>query len=134
MIGWDIKTNFLFLTKTFIFIISILINSSMANSVPGNESNAKYPSLEDTSIPKYNGPVITEQQAIISSLKNSRKLQSLNTNVQMAEYRFKSSGNLRNPEIRLSDVDASEIGDRINEYELGVRFRFPEPGELGENK
>ena len=134
MIGQQKIANSLVRKMVIVFGLYVLMSSTTAYADAGNESDAKYPAGEDTSIQKYNGPVITEQQAIHSALENSRKLQSLNTNVRMAEYRFKSSGKLRNPELRLSDVSASQIGDRINEYELGVRWRFPEPGELGEDK
>jgi outer membrane protein TolC len=134
MIDWDKKYTSFIQAWLISIITFILLSCIKAYSDSGNEPNAQYPAIEDSLIPKHNGPVVTEQQAINSALKNSRKLQSLNTNVQMAVYRLKSSGKLRNPEIRLSDVDASEIGDRINEYELGVRFRIPELGELGEDK
>lgn len=134
MINQQKLASSFFRKMVIVFNLFVLMNSITAYADAGNESDAKYTAGEDTSIQKYNGPIITEQQAIQSALENSRKLQSLNTNVRMAEYRFKSSGKLRNPEIRLSDVNASQIGDRIDEYELGVRWRFPEPWELGEDK
>jgi len=134
MIDQQKIANSLFPKIVIVFSLCVLMNSTTAYADTGNESDAKYFAVEDTSVQKYNGPIITEQQAIHSALENSRKLQSLNTNVRMEEYRFKSSGKLRNPELRLSDVNAGQIGDRIDEYELGVRWRFPEPGELGEDK
>ena len=133
MIGKKKIANSLFQKMVIIFSLCLLMGSITAYSNTSNESNAKSPSVEETYIQKYNGSMITEQQAINSALENSRKLQSLNTNVRMAEYRSKSSGKLRNPEVRISDVAASEIGDRISEYELGIRWRFPELGELSED-
>ncbi|MEE4312730.1 MAG: TolC family protein [candidate division KSB1 bacterium] len=117
--------------KVFVSLYLMMCTSVIADS---GKSSLNESSIQESAPHQFNGPVITVKQAIQSALEKSRKLQSLNTNVRMAEYLVKSSGKLRNPEVRLSDVNAGQIGDRIDEYELGVRWRFPEPGELGEDR
>ncbi len=78
--------------------------------------------------------VLTEQQVIELALKCSRKLQSLGTNVAIADYRLKSSGWLRNPELRISEVSTRYYTEEFDELEVGLRFRLPRLGELGEEK
>lgn len=80
------------------------------------------------------GTVLTEQQVIELALKNSRKLQSLGTNVAIANYRLRSSGKMRNPELRISEVSTRYYTEEFDELELGLRFRFPRLGEMSEEK
>ena len=80
------------------------------------------------------GIALTEQQVIELALKYSRKLQSLGTNVAIADYRLKSSGWIRNPELRISDVSTRYYSDEFDELRAGLRFRLPKLGELGEAK
>ena len=68
------------------------------------------------------------------ALKYSRKLQSLGTNVAIADYRLKSSGWIRNPELRISDVSTRYYTNEFDELRAGLRFRLPKLGELGEEK
>ena len=77
---------------------------------------------------------LTEQEVIESALENSRKLQSLNADVEIANYRLKSSGWLRNPELRLSEISTRYYTDARDELRVGLRFRFPKLGELGKEK
>jgi len=80
------------------------------------------------------GTALTEQQVIELALKYSRKLQSLGTNVAIANHRLRSSGWMRNPELRLSDISTRYYTEEFDELRVGLRFRFPRLGELGEEK
>lgn len=77
---------------------------------------------------------LTEQQVLELALKNSRRLQSLGTNVAIANYRLRSSGKMRNPELRLSEVSTRYYTEEFDELEVGLRFRFPRLGEMSEKK
>ncbi len=77
---------------------------------------------------------LTEQQVIDLALKYSRKLQSLGTSVAIANYRLNSCGRLENPELRISEVSTRYYADEFDELRVGLRFRLPRLGELGENK
>ena len=79
-------------------------------------------------------PVITENQAVQRALKYSRKLQTMNTNVDIADYRHRSSGWISNPELRISEVSTRYYTDEFDELRLGLRWRFPDLGELGEER
>ncbi len=80
------------------------------------------------------GATVTEQQVIELALKNSRKLQSLGTNVAIANYRLNSSGWMRNPELRISEVSTRYYTEEFDELRVGLRFRLPRLGELGEEE
>ena len=80
------------------------------------------------------GTAMTEQQVIELALKYCRKLQSLSTNVEIANYRLNSSGWIRNPELRLSDISTHYYTEEFDELRVGLRFRLPKLGELGEEK
>jgi outer membrane protein TolC len=77
---------------------------------------------------------LTEKQIIEVALTASRKLQSLNTNVQIAHYRLNSSGMMSNPELRLSDISTRYYTNEFDELRVGLRFRLPKLGQLGEAK
>ena len=77
---------------------------------------------------------LSEQAVIDSALKNSRKLQFLNTNVEIAEYRLKSSGLVDNPELRIRDISTRYYTQEFDEMSIGLRWQFPKPGQLGEEK
>lgn len=76
----------------------------------------------------------TEEQVIELALVNSRKLKSLHTNVEIANYRLESSGGVENPELRLSDISTRYYTDEFDELRVGLRWHFPKIGELGEKK
>ncbi|MBU0713041.1 TolC family protein [bacterium] len=89
--------------------------------------------------------VLNESELIEMALQYSRKMQNLNTNIEIAGYRLKSSGKWDNPEIRIrgfstdyfsksDDLLAENFPKNIDELSIGVRFRFPDLGELGEKK
>ena len=80
------------------------------------------------------GTAMTEQEVIELALKYCRKLQSLSTNVEIANYRLNSSGWIRNPELRLSDISTRYYTEEFDELRVGLRFRLPKLGELGEEK
>lgn len=82
----------------------------------------------------YDGVALTEQQVVELALKYSRKIQSLSTNVAIANYRLNASGWLRNPELRISDVSTRYYTQEFDELRAGLRFRLPKPGELGRAK
>ena len=52
-------------------------------------------------VDKNTGPVLSEQEVVDKALEYSRKLKSYNTNVQIAEFRYESSGLISNPELRI---------------------------------
>lgn len=89
---------------------------------------------ESINLAAANGNVHTEKQVVDLALKNSRKIQSLRTKVAIANYRLKSSGWIRNPELRVSDVSTRYYTDEFDELRAGLRFRLPKPGELGQEK
>ncbi len=89
--------------------------------------------------------VPSESELIEMAIQYSRKMQNLNTNVEIAGYRLKSSGKWDNPEIRIRDFStdylsksddplAENFPNNIDELSIGFRFRFPGLGELREEK
>ncbi len=79
------------------------------------------------------GRKLTEQQIITIALENNRKLKSLHTSVEIANYRLHSNL-IRNPELRISDVSTRYYTDEFDEMRIGLRWRVPDLGELGEAK
>ncbi|MFC1569440.1 TolC family protein [bacterium] len=76
-----------------------------------------------------------EDELISLALDYNRKLQFLDTNVEIAEYRFQSSGWIENPELRLSRRhDRYADADEYDEWRYGVRWDMPKLGELGEER
>lgn len=88
----------------------------------------------EMNLPANDGTALTEQQVIDLALKYSRKLQSLGTNVAIANHRLSSSGRVENPELRISEVSTRYYADEFDELRVGFRFRLPGLGELGEEK
>jgi outer membrane protein TolC len=76
----------------------------------------------------------TESQIVQLALKYNPSVQSLNTRVKIAEYQLKSSGRIRNPELRISDVSTRYYTNEFDKLRTGLRWRMPQPGELGEEK
>ena len=77
---------------------------------------------------------LSEQDVVDMGLEYSRKLKSFNTKVEIAEYRYESAGLIQNPELRLSDVSTRYLNEEFDELEVGLRWKTPELGELGEKK
>ncbi|MCK5148855.1 TolC family protein [bacterium] len=78
--------------------------------------------------------VITVDEAIHQALNNSRRMESLYTNTQIAEYRYKSSGKLNNPELRYKEETPKRFFDNFNEHRIGIRWQPPRIGELSEDR
>lgn len=119
--------NLISLILLMIFSIPIFAQSDDA-------SNDMTGANEATNLPIMIATAVSEQQVIELALKNSRKLQSLATNVAIANYRLRSSGSMRNPELRISEVSTRYYTQEFDELRVGLRFRLPQLGELGEEK
>jgi len=78
--------------------------------------------------------ILTEEQLVQMALQRNRKLQSLQTNIDIATHRYQSSGRLPNPELRFRDLQLSHRDERYREKQLGLRFSVPELGELREDR
>ncbi len=106
----------------FIPLFSAAANGAeILGSTMGNQSTVKALAL-------------SEQQVIEYALTNSRKLESLSTSQEIAEHRYNASGWIRNPELRLNELSSRYITEEFDELETGIRWRFPQLGELGEDK
>jgi outer membrane protein TolC len=77
---------------------------------------------------------VTETEAIALALKQSRRLQSLAANVEIAGHRLSSSGPLPNPELRVSNLSTRSYDERFDELRLGLRIRLPDLGERREDR
>ncbi|MBN2092272.1 TolC family protein [candidate division KSB1 bacterium] len=77
---------------------------------------------------------LTEQQVVDLALDYNKKLQTYNTNVQIATHRYNASGWIQNPELRVSNLSTRYVSQDYDELEVGLRCRFPKLGELGEEK
>lgn len=118
-------------------IFSIYILTSIAMPVCAQQSSGTDSAVltaEPVSVPDSSATQLTERQVIELGLKYSEKLTSLNTNVAIANHRLQSSGWLRNPELRISDVSTRYYTEEFDELRAGLRFRFPQLGELGEDR
>ncbi len=126
--GIQLKIVFFHVAKVVILIfLSIPLFAQSGN-------DASDAIVADETMTEKAGSAVTEQQVIELALKNSRKLQSLGTNVAIAKYRFQASGKMRNPELRLSDISTRYYTDEFDELRVGLRFRLPRLGELSEEK
>jgi outer membrane protein TolC len=77
---------------------------------------------------------INDIQAVELALTMSKKRESLETNVHIAEHRLDSAGGINNPELRLSDITNRYFSDEPNELRVGLRWRSPRYSELSEEK
>jgi len=114
------------ISMAFLMIFSTLLFAQSGASIEDE--------LVNSSLSVNYGTALTEQQVIELALKYSRKLQALGTNVAIANYRLHSSGWIRNPELRISDVSTRYYTDEFDELRVGLRFRLPRLGEMGEEK
>jgi len=119
--------NILNMAILIIFLIPLFAQSGVSKEDELIINETKILSATD-------GAALSEQQVIELALKYSRKLQSLSTNVEIANYRLNSSGWIRNPELRISEVSTRYYADEFDELRVGLRFRLPRLGELGEEK
>ncbi len=91
--------------------------------------NPVYAQTEDSS------KIWAEEELISRALEFSRKMQLLDTNVEIADYRLQSSGWIDNPELRLSNRrERYADSDEYDQLRIGVRWDVPRLGELGEEK
>lgn len=119
--------NLICLILLMIFSIPLLAQSDDAsNKIKGKN--------DGTNSSAMTGAALSEPEVIELALKNSRKLQSLGTNVAIANFRLQASGKMRNPELRLSDISTRYYTEQFDELRAGLRFRLPALGELGEEK
>ncbi|MCI0493777.1 TolC family protein, partial [candidate division KSB1 bacterium] len=125
-----LKIAFLNIVNLAIFIFF----STPLFAQTGTSSKEMIISNEPNHSPVNVESALTEQQVIELALKYSRKLQSLGTNVAIANYRLNSSGWIANPELRISDVSTRYYTEEFDELRVGLRFRLPRLGELGEEK
>jgi len=78
--------------------------------------------------------VLTEQDVVEKALVYNRKLKSYKTNEEIAEYKYKKSNFIRNPELRFRDISTRYYTTGYDEVEIGLRWSLPELGELGEKR
>jgi outer membrane protein TolC len=79
------------------------------------------------------GRAVTADEVIAFALKRSRRFQSLSTNVEIAEHRLTSSGGLPNRNC-VGQVSTRSYDENFDEMRLGLRIRFPDLGEMAEEK
>jgi outer membrane protein TolC len=125
-----IKQQIIFLNIVSIAFLMIFFAPLFAQSDASSEGVI----VSNETLTVNDGTALTEQQVIELALKYSRKLQSLSTNVDIADYRLDSSGWIRNPELRLSDQSTSHYTEEYDELRAGLRWRLPKLGELGQEK
>jgi len=117
------------------FSLFILINCLLVFPAPFSiKGQGSLLPVENKYISSNTGPVLSEQDVVDAALEYSRKLKSFKTNVEIAEYRYESSGWINNPVLRIRDVSTRYISEEFDELEAGLRWSFPELGELGERK
>ena len=85
-------------------------------------------------IPPDTGQALSENDLISSTLKKSRKLNSMNAEAEIARRIADGSGFMPNPELRISDLSNRTYVERWDELRVGLRIRLPELGEMSEDK
>ncbi|MFA4838840.1 MAG: TolC family protein [Candidatus Neomarinimicrobiota bacterium] len=122
--------HFPYLSAGLLFVSSISL-CFPAQPISGAED--AFNSGEKIEISVVDKP-LTEAVLVDMTIKNSRKLQSMSTNVDIANYRLKSARNIPNPELRLTDITTRNYKDDFDELRIGMRFRLPGLGEMGEDR
>jgi outer membrane protein TolC len=77
---------------------------------------------------------LTTEEAVALALNNSRQLQSLDTQVEIQDYRRHSADWIDNPEMRVRNLSTRSRNERFDELEIGVRWRPPALGEVAEER
>jgi outer membrane protein TolC len=77
---------------------------------------------------------LTTEEAVALALKNSRQLQSLDTDVEIQNYRRHAAGWIDNPELRVRNLSTRSLNENFDELEIGIRWRPPALGEAGEER
>jgi len=116
--------------RMLIAVICLLASTTSFNASAQNNVSM----VESGYVNINTGPVLSEQDVVDEALEYSHKLKSYNTNVQIAEFRYQSSGLFQNPELRLRDVSTRNISEGFDEMEMGLRWRLPNLGERDEEK
>ena len=76
---------------------------------------------------------LSREEAVAIALTNSRRLQSLNTKVEIQEHRG-SAGWIDNPELRIRNLSTRSGDEDFDELEVGIRWRPPAPGEIAQER
>jgi outer membrane protein TolC len=76
---------------------------------------------------------LTTEEAVALALSSNLQLQSLETRVEMQQYR-RSAGGLNNPELRVRNLSTRSVDDDFDELVVGIRWRPPVPGEADEQR
>ncbi len=84
-----------------------------------------------TDSPSY---VMTEAEAVKLALKNSRKLESLDTSIDIQQNRLDSATSVDNPELRIKHLSTKYLTDSFDELAIGLRWNVPRLGELSLRK
>ncbi len=77
---------------------------------------------------------LTIEEAVELALSNSRQLQSLDTRVEIQDYRSHSTGWFDNPELRFRNLSTRSGNERFDELQIGLRWRPPDLGEAAEQR
>lgn len=119
----------------FVFqLVCILIwTPILLSGIPNPDGEVVFP-IEKIVIDTGSVQGVTEAELINLAIAESRKLQSLNTNVDIAQYRLNSSGWMENPELRIRNLTTRSHAEKFDELEFGLRIRLPELGELAEDR
>jgi outer membrane protein TolC len=76
---------------------------------------------------------LTTEEAVALALSSSRQLQSLDTKVEIQQYRL-SGGWIDNPELRVRNLSTRGVDEEFDELEIGIRWRPPALGEAAEQR
>lgn len=76
---------------------------------------------------------LTTEAAVALALSNSRQLKSLDTKVEIQQYR-RSGGWIDNPELRVRNLSTRSVDEHFDELEVGIRWRPPALGEAAERR
>lgn len=112
---------------TFLGFDPILTFAQQSDDVEAQTIQAEMNYFDD-------GKLFSEDQVIESALMHNKNLRFLETNSILADHRLDSGGWSENPELRLSDISTRYYATAINELRVGLRFRVPQLGQMGEEK
>ena len=76
---------------------------------------------------------LTIEEAVALSLSNSRQLKSLDSKVEIQQYR-RSGGWIDNPELRIRNRSTKGVDKDFDELEVAIRWRPPALGEVAEQR
>jgi len=87
---------------------------------------------------KATGPatlIVGEDEAVRLALEKNGRIEILGHEVDAATYELKSAGKLKNPEIRVEELNSDDLEEgRFRSIEVGFRWRNPRIGELAAEK